>query len=115
MTPGRILAGEERFITLLREAKVEPELIINDNVRAKLSKADIREPLITLEPEITTISEPPIDTPEPIRTKKRKLIERRTAQWLPSAHEIADSVDDLGEDEPRRKVSKRWIEPEYND
>jgi hypothetical protein len=36
MTNGKLLLGESEFIRLLHEAKVEPELIINENVKVKL-------------------------------------------------------------------------------
>jgi hypothetical protein len=42
MTPGRILSGEMDFVRLLREANVEPELIINDNLRSKLSNFNMQ-------------------------------------------------------------------------
>lgn len=37
MTPGRVLNGEQEFIDALYKANVDPELLINDNVRSKLS------------------------------------------------------------------------------
>jgi len=36
MTSGRVLIGQDSFILLLKEAKVPPDLIINDEVRSKL-------------------------------------------------------------------------------
>jgi hypothetical protein len=36
MSSGRVLYGEQEFIELLHKAGVEPELILNDNVRSKL-------------------------------------------------------------------------------
>lgn len=36
MSHGKLLLGESEFIQLLKEANVEPELIVNENVRAKL-------------------------------------------------------------------------------
>jgi hypothetical protein len=36
MSSGKVLVGESEFIELLYQARVEPELIINDNVRVKL-------------------------------------------------------------------------------
>jgi len=36
LTPGRVLIGEREFIDLLHQAKINPTLIINDNMRAKL-------------------------------------------------------------------------------
>ncbi|RWR98833.1 hypothetical protein B4U79_14110, partial [Dinothrombium tinctorium] len=36
LTPGRVLVGEHEFIHLLHEAKINPDLITNDNLRSKL-------------------------------------------------------------------------------
>jgi hypothetical protein len=46
-TPGRVLIGEKEFIELLYKAHVEPELVINDNLRAKLTKVyeNVEEPV----------------------------------------------------------------------
>lgn len=36
MTHGKLLLGQNEFISLLREANVEPDLIVNENIRVKL-------------------------------------------------------------------------------
>jgi hypothetical protein len=36
MTKGRILIGQSDFISILHKASVEPDLIVNENVRSKL-------------------------------------------------------------------------------
>jgi hypothetical protein len=36
MSSGRVLHGEQEFIALLYRAGVEPELVLNDNVKSKL-------------------------------------------------------------------------------
>ena len=36
MMPGKVLIGEQEFIKLLFKAQVEPDMIINDNIRAQL-------------------------------------------------------------------------------
>ena len=36
MRTGRVLVGEAEFVKLLIEARVEPELLVNDNLKAKL-------------------------------------------------------------------------------
>jgi hypothetical protein len=35
-TPGKVLIGEKQFLNLLKEARVDPDLISNDNMRTKL-------------------------------------------------------------------------------
>ncbi|MDI9311997.1 MAG: hypothetical protein QM535_17420 [Limnohabitans sp.] len=36
MSPGKIVIGEEEFILLLKSAQVNPDLILNENIRQKL-------------------------------------------------------------------------------
>ena len=36
LTPGRVLVGEREFINLLYRAHVDPDMIVNDNVRSQL-------------------------------------------------------------------------------
>jgi len=36
MTQGKVLHGEAEFIELLQEAKIDPNLIVNENLRSKL-------------------------------------------------------------------------------
>ena len=36
MSPGRVLHGEEEFIALLADSNVDPELLMNENVKSKL-------------------------------------------------------------------------------
>src|SRR5690349_11055664 len=38
VTPGRILLGQQEFVDLLREARVDPELVANLNIRSILLK-----------------------------------------------------------------------------
>ena len=88
MTPGRVLIGQDIFISLLKEAKIPPELIVNDNVRAKLvglthsiPAPPIPEPQIRIE---TAVHKSPIkrkiDNEEPTNPKVQRteppLLER---------------------------------------
>ncbi|RWS18941.1 hypothetical protein B4U80_00593, partial [Leptotrombidium deliense] len=64
MTVSRVLLAEKEFIDLLIEADIDPDMIINDNVRAKLLKLkqqrfshDQKEPLIT------EVNERPVNQP----------------------------------------------------
>lgn len=60
MTPGRVLVGEKEFVDLLFEANVDPDSILNDNIRAKLYKmysnkqTSVKEPIIEVEQEGST-------------------------------------------------------------
>jgi hypothetical protein len=68
MTPGKVLIGESEFIDLLHKANVEPDLIINDNFRAKLMKMyeeNRSTPQISSEPMIVSeaLNTQPTSTP----------------------------------------------------
>lgn len=57
MTPGRVLVGEKEFIDLLYEAKVEPDTILNDNIKAKLYKMYNNKSQTEVEPLIEEYKE----------------------------------------------------------
>ena len=88
MTPGRVMIGQDHFIKLLKKANVSPDLIINDNIRAKLIneptneqiKETIKEPIIQQQPEpiIQQQPEPIIQSiiqsePQDRPSRKRKM------------------------------------------
>lgn len=73
MTSSRVLVGEQEFIDLLYEANIEPDTLLNDNVRAKLFKRynlentnKAPEPVVTqtVEPEVNISRKRPIEEPE---------------------------------------------------
>lgn len=72
MTPSRVLIGEQEFIDLLLEANIEPDLLLNDNLRAKVVK---KHKQIVDKPEI--IIEKPVykETLPKITSEKQKIIE----------------------------------------
>jgi hypothetical protein len=71
MSHGKLLLGESEFIHLLNEAKVEPELIINENVRAKLINI-----YSNIEPEVkNTISK--TESQVPTLNENRRIIKRK--------------------------------------
>jgi hypothetical protein len=57
MTHGKLLLGQNEFISLLKEANVEPDLIYNENVRAKLINIQTNQ---TLDYTNTDLSSSPI-------------------------------------------------------
>ena len=73
MTPGRVLIGQDVFISLLKEAKITPDLIINDNVRSKLAGVT------------PSVSAPPVHDPQihiestPVKTPMKRKIENDEA------------------------------------
>jgi hypothetical protein len=100
MTPGRVLKGQERFIELLREAKVEPELIMNDNVRYKLLK-----PLPAAQQNIDTQTEPQheiLPVPESMVTGEETVVEpNKRPLKRPHGSLFSEPV-----------AKRRWTEPE---
>lgn len=56
MTPKRVLNGLEDFIKLLSKAKIDPDIIVNDNIRSKFNsykrrKRDKNSDSISIPPE----------------------------------------------------------------
>ena len=87
MSMGRVLYGESEFIDLLHSAGVNPELIINENVKNKLfSKYNKRE--------ITPDKEEPMD----VIVDRRKTELKRTMPF--------DDVDDNSSQTKRKKLNE---------
>jgi hypothetical protein len=87
MSMGKVLYGESEFIDLLHSAGVNPELIINENVKNKLiSKYNSRE--------ITPDKDEPMD----VIVDRRKTELKRT---MP-----VDDVDDHSSEVKRRKINE---------
>ena len=116
MTPGRVLTGQDVFISLLKEAKIPPELITNDNVRAKLTG-------LTTQIQTETIDDPqihvqlaererhvtkPKQTTEPQRyaTKRSHEIEPEIPSKM-SRHELTESAPPVLQREDLKPILKR--------
>ena len=85
MSAGKILYGENEFIELLHESQVDPDLIINDNVRSKLIEFSNRKNNYV----------------RPILKKKSSPAFKRKSD------ELSDETDDANiSDEPPKKKSK---------
>jgi hypothetical protein len=88
MSMGKVLYGESEFIDLLHSAGVNPELIINENVKNKLiSKYNSRE--------ITEDKEEPMD----VNVDRRKTKLKRT---IP----VDDDVDEHSSEAKRKKINE---------
>ena len=46
MSPGKILHGEEEFISLLARANVDPELLLNENIKSKLLNYQLKDMIL---------------------------------------------------------------------
>ena len=76
LTHGKLLLGQNEFINLLFEAKIEPELIINENIKSKLLNlyTDKNENNIENLPVTNNVEETSVDeNPPVIKNRKRKI------------------------------------------
>jgi len=110
MNYGHALIGETEFIQLLKEANVDPDLIVNDNVRSKLiGVQDITKPQKTtvttyIEPEIP--EEETVDEPEPVeqRVEKRKLpAEEETLPKHKKVRTEENTLKNIGWEVPQKR------------
>lgn len=99
MSAGRIIIGEDAFIDLLKRANIEPELIINENVRAKLMAAYNNRPTREQEPRL--YATPPASLPEP-RLQKRTLEEDDDIVELPTKRVRSE------DDQSNKRVDDSW-------
>jgi hypothetical protein len=89
LSHGKVLVGEHEFIQLLKRAKVDPELILNQNVKLKLMNA-ASPPAVNpvADSEIRVSSQEPIDV-ETYETVNRVSKRRRDDDIQPSeANEV---------------------------
>ncbi|RWS27454.1 hypothetical protein B4U80_07983 [Leptotrombidium deliense] len=68
MAVGRVLLAEKEFIELLNEANIDSDLIVNDNVRAKLAKLKENKQIHVVEPVISET----IDSPQNQSMKRKR-------------------------------------------
>ena len=79
LTHGKLLYGQNEFIKLLFEAKIEPELIINENIKSKLLDlyTDKNEDIIENPPVSANIEEMSVndidENPQINKAQKRKI------------------------------------------
>ena len=111
MNYGQALIGENEFIQILKEAKVDPDLIVNENVRTKLlggtpSPAPSQPVLTTyIEPE-NTPEEPVVDEPEPVeqRIEKRKFEDSNNEQPVNKRRRtLENSLESVGWEVPQKR------------
>jgi len=109
LMPGRVLIGEREFIDLLHEARVNPTLIINDNMRAKLIQLGSRGPKH-------------LETKEDIKDMEHQQIPSRAMQTITPIQEFPESIvkqsskrrreDDDEEPAPTKKTRPIWEIPD---
>lgn len=99
MSPGKLLIGEKEFIELLYKANVDPDLIINDNVKVKLTSLLENNRIPT-----TTITQADEEVTNGI--KKEDKVSGVKRQWR--------KEEDEEEVEPLEKRAKTNSEEEQN-
>lgn len=108
MTHGKLLLGQSEFIRLLHEANVEPNLIINENIRAKLLNIYSGNP----DPDDDDYryrkpSKPKSSKTEADANKKRdrKSLKRKRSQSVEKFEDpvIKNITEEVEEEEPRKK------------
>jgi hypothetical protein len=108
MSHGKLLLAQNEFIRLLHEAKIEPELIINENIKAKLlnlysNKSDSSDELSEIQatPSVKTPEKPSVNS-RPIREVKKRI--HAQIEENNSPNEVSDSETS----EPVRKRKRTW-------
>jgi hypothetical protein len=96
MSHGKLLLGESEFILLLKEANVEPELIVNENVRAKLMNVHTK-----IIPEDNNLNNSKTESQLPTTIdENRKIIKRKRMR------DKSDLKSESAEEPPSKK--RRW-------
>jgi hypothetical protein len=95
MSPGKIIIGEQEFITLLKTANVNPDLILNENVRSKLLNSS----------QTKAKSEAYV---EPKRTPELAIVKMQPPQPIKEIKEIKQ-YEHIPEPPRERRVFKRRI------
>ncbi|RWR99765.1 hypothetical protein B4U79_03256, partial [Dinothrombium tinctorium] len=118
MSIGHPLIGEQEFIELLREAKVDPSLIINENVKTKLANNYVRDDYenIPKEPRITSKI---VDIAPVVKSRKRKFDEAGENVFKENDDENENLLEDFGWEiplyyDPTHPASFASIEKLYN-
>ena len=100
LTPGRILTGESEFIELLSKAKIDPDMIVNDNVKAKLIK--MNNSRLNTE-DINTNDEPIVNRDVEITQPVDRVIKR--------SHDSDKEIDDEYEHTKSKRVKREQSVP----
>jgi hypothetical protein len=103
MTHGKLLLAQNEFIRLLHEAQVEPDLIINENIKAKLSNLYSNKSNFSTESEKLTEknldqSQSDIQITKANRKRAHKAIEQDSSA----------PPQEVSKEEPERKRQRNW-------
>ncbi len=120
LSHGRVLVGENEFIQLLKRANVDPELILNDNVKLKLINA-APIPLPSEKPENSEIR---VSTQESIEAEPYETITRVAKRGRDEEVNLSDAKKGKWQiksaEFPKMVIKKlkpkrRWVVPSENE
>lgn len=128
MAPGKLIVGQDEFIHLLIKAKVNPDLILNENVRSKLlnENSNMHSQDLNFSNKIkevvqarnTELPKNYLDSPEsPINAsvvENNKLLnsKRRFDEVYDSENNDNESTDSLPMKKRKNELPRKWIVPE---
>ena len=75
MSVGKVLHGEDEFIVLLAKCNIDPDLILNDNVKSKLISYLSQKPIVKNEISKRVLVESKDDVEEDNRNQPRAMNE----------------------------------------
>ncbi|MDI9312885.1 MAG: hypothetical protein QM535_21930 [Limnohabitans sp.] len=122
MSPGKLIIGEDEFIYLLKKANVNPDLILNENVRYKLlnerriQNEIINEDLIPETQIFASRKEPLMDIEnnkeKTDNIEPRKVVKRKLSDDI--LNDYSDNINDesFNSKRKRNELPDNWIVPE---
>jgi hypothetical protein len=103
MTHGKLLLGQNEFISLLKEANVEPDLIYNENVRAKLINIHTNQTLDYTNTDLSSSQIKKIDTFKINTANKSRILKRKRMR---NDEDLENLIED--EIQPSKKRKIQW-------
>jgi len=103
MTHGKLLLGQNEFISLLKEANVEPDLIYNENVRAKLINIQTNQTLDYTNSDLSISPIKKIDDFKINTANKRRILKRKRMR---NDEDLENLIED--EFQPSKKRKTQW-------
>gem|GEM_PF-4301381 len=103
MTHGKLLLGQNEFISLLKEANVEPDLIYNENVRAKLINIQTNNISDYTNSDLSSSPIKKIDDFKINTANKRRIVKRKRMR---NDEDLENLIED--EIQPSKKRKIQW-------
>jgi hypothetical protein len=103
MTHGKLLLGQNEFISLLKEANVEPDLIYNENVRAKLINIQTNQTSDYTNSDLSSSPIKKIDNFKINTANKSRILKRKRMR---NDEDLENLIED--EIQPSKKRKIQW-------